>query len=426
MKNKNIQIIGFDKKTLTAKFGESVFVSTFKAPLDFNEFEFNFIDMTNIKIWENDEDNKHNINCQKDLIHLKEMIEESDKKTIIIYPQESEFKFYSYNISRGKRYHNRIDLKNNLDNLVEILQNCLGIPKEEIKYTNQITTINDYEFISNFYFTGSELETITFSNSEKQTTLKSNNIILTTILINSYEELVIFLEGIGCIKKGQKIPDWFTTIEMFDDNKQNEKIEEIDEEISKLKSEKMFAYDKLEENNKYKSILYTQSTELETVVRKILDKMLDTDLSEFEDENLSDFLIELEDLIFIGEIKGLTKNLKTRNVSQLRTHKEEYLNEIEEAKINEGVDLKDLEIYIEELDNKIKPLMIVNRYLDIHPDEREIINSRQINLAESDGSLLIETTFLLNMFEQFLKNNLTKEEIIEILKNRKGLLEFQE
>ncbi|KZX16735.1 hypothetical protein MBCUT_05990 [Methanobrevibacter cuticularis] len=426
MKKKNIQIIGFDKKSLTDKFGESVFASTFKTPLDFNEFEFNFIDMTNTKIWENNEDNAHNINCQKDLIHLKEMIEESNKETIIMYPRESEFKFDSYGPTNAKKYDSHIDLKNNLDNIVEILQESFGIPKEEIKYTNQITKINDHNFISNFYFAGSELETITFSNSKKQTTLKANNIILTTILINSYEELRIFLEGIGCIKKSQKIPDWFTTIEMFDDDKQNEKIEEIDEEVLKLKSEKIVAYEKLKENNKYKSILYTQSTELETVVREILDEILDTNLSDFEDENLSDFLIELEDLIFIGEIKGLTKNLKTRNVSQLRTHKEEYLNEIEEARINEGIDLKDLETYIEELDNKIKPLMIVNRYLDILPDERERINSRQINLAESDGSLLIETTVLLSMFEQFLKSDLTKEEIIEILKNRTGLLEFQE
>ena len=51
----------------------------------------------------------------------------------------------------------------------------------------------------------------------------------------------------------------------------------------------------LEENAKYKSILYTNGNELVRVVFEILESILDYDLSSFEDILKEDFLINVSD-----------------------------------------------------------------------------------------------------------------------------------
>ncbi|MGL4669026.1 MAG: hypothetical protein ACRCVG_00310 [Methanobacteriaceae archaeon] len=430
MVNKNIQIIGVDENILLDKFGDSFTLNSFKSPIVFDNFDLNIIDMANEVIWRNNEvyNETTYINHLNDLQHFKNLINESKKSSIILmYPQDYDYLFWETSnliiISDNREYNRKIELKNILPSVISIFRDCFGLEYINIQFGRDQTDIRDKSFLSSFYFIPEKKhEKLTCSNTGKITTMKYDNIVLTTLNVPSSEELEGFLGNLGLIGEKIEVPDWFHHVEMFDDKQQKKDIEYNSKKIIEFQNKIIDVEKILYENNKYKSILYTQNNKLEIVVREILDKIFDTNLSDFKDENLSDFLIEFEDLIFIGEIKGLKKNLKTRNVSQLRTHKEEYINTIEETKINEGMNSEDLEKYIKELDNKIKPLMIVNKYLNIPPNDREEINSRQIKLAEMDGSLLIETITLLEIFEQFLKNDLTKEKIIDLLKNETGLL----
>ena len=96
-----------------------------------------------------------------------------------------------------------------------------------------------------------------------------------------------------------------------------------------------------------------------------------------------DFLFEIDDNVFIGEIKGVRHNVKNENISQLDVHFQGYLDEHEE---------KD--------PNSVKALLIMNHQNNKAPEEREPVKDTQINLAKRNGSLIIETAVLLKLLEE--------------------------
>ena len=62
--------------------------------------------------------------------------------------------------------------------------------------------------------------------------------------------------------------------------------------------------------------MYTNGEQLVEVVFDILESFFSYSLSEFKDEKKEDFLIKLDSVTFIGEIKGITSNVKSEHVSQ--------------------------------------------------------------------------------------------------------------
>ncbi len=165
------------------------------------------------------------------------------------------------------------------------------------------------------------------------------------------------------------------------------------------------AIERLNKNNEYKSILFTNGDELIKVVFEILEIMLGWDLSHFVDLKKEDFLFEMEDIVFIGEVKGVTSNVKNENVSQLEVHYQGYLEEHEEID-----------------DKQVKALLIINHQRNKPLEQREPVHERQINLANKYESLIVETATLLRMFEKYLGGNLSREECLELLKTNKGIL----
>ena len=161
----------------------------------------------------------------------------------------------------------------------------------------------------------------------------------------------------------------------------------------------------LDENNKYKSILYTNGDELVNVVFKILENIFNYDLSTFLDEKKEDFIIKLDDITFIGEIKGINTNIKSGNVSQLDVHLHNYLE-------NPATETK-----------KVKSLLIINHQRNKPLAERESVHETQIKLAERNGGLIIETSTLLSIFEKFKKGELKTKEIKQMFIKKIGLLE---
>ena len=60
----------------------------------------------------------------------------------------------------------------------------------------------------------------------------------------------------------------------------------------------------------------------------------------------------------------------------------------------------------------------------MHPDNRKNVPQRQIDIAKRNGSLIIETTVLLKLFEAYKKEIINRETIINMMTNEVGLLKY--
>lgn len=302
-------------------------------------------------------------------------------------------------------------LKDEIQNLKSNLLNAL-IPEEYINkfkllFENSITKINNSTFNSAFCFIECNNIVTSSSGSNKATTIRFNNYVLTTLDLKSNgANFDDFIKGIGLDNQKSEIPQWLIDYKCFDDVDQQELISQRNREIEELNNKIKVANEKLEENSKYKSILSTNGEELVSVVFEILEKILCCNLSDFVDEKKEDFLIKKENVTFIGEIKGITSNVKSENVSQLEVHYQSYLDSCQEKNITENV----------------KPILIINPFRTKPIDTREEIHEIQINLAKRNGSLIITTEILLKIFERFLKDEFSSEKIIAVLSRKTGLL----
>ena len=138
----------------------------------------------------------------------------------------------------------------------------------------------------------------------------------------------------------------------------------------------------------------------------MLEIMLKCDLSSFKDDKKEDFLINIGNLTFIGEIKGVTSNIKSEHISQLEVHYQGYM------------DIKSSE------SENVKAILIINHQRTQRLSERQEVHNTQIKLAERNGSLIIETSTLLRLFEAFIKKDFTVDQIINIFCKSQGLLKI--
>lgn len=116
--------------------------------------------------------------------------------------------------------------------------------------------------------------------------------------------------------------------------------------------------------------------------------------------------MKLNDITFIGEIKGLSSNIRSANVSQLEVHYQGYLDSLAENDEKENT----------------KGLLIINHQRNIDIKDRKPVHETQINLANHYNSLIIETTTLLKIFEEYKDKKLSKTEIQELFVNNSGIL----
>ena len=75
-----------------------------------------------------------------------------------------------------------------------------------------------------------------------------------------------------------------------------------------------------------------------------------------------------------------------------------------------------------ECNNGIVALLIINPQRSIEPDKRESIQQDQVSLAKRNGSLIIETSILLRMFEQYCSGNLSREDCWSLISENTGEL----
>jgi len=385
-----------------------------------DDFEICIVDLSNEYIWRYNGSNPTNVNCYWDLITIKEAIINSNTtKIVIVFPQNKKFSYnQTYEFIGGSRqysFEDSIQLKDNKINLMKIINNSLfKLEKLELAFEKTKTVCEAKSIDADFNFINYEeekFESVTYSkNSNKVTTIKKNNIFLTTLnILKDMDILKLFIENY-CIDNIQKeeIPDWINNIKFFDDEQLNQNKDKNLTKINELKQENIEIAKKLQKNLEYKSILYTNGDELVEVVMAILDEILDYDSTGFIDKGKEDFLIKKADITFIGEIKGVSSAIANKNVSQLDVHVQSYLDKLQDEGIEENV----------------KGLLIINHQRNKPLDERQEVHEHQVNLAKRNGSLIIETQTLLKIYENYKLNNITEQECKKLFEENIGLLKI--
>lgn len=404
-----IQIISYNKKREQEFAG--ITLSTLKSPKSLDEYDINVVDLTSKDgLWCNTKYDCSSINCINDFVSLSSMVMNSKKARIIyVFPFNILFQ-YSYE-KYSNKYQDSILLKDCLDavcrKILSVVLPCIESGKFLI-FENTRTFVSGKEYEADFYF-GTKSDGITQSElSDKITTIAWNDRIYGTTLniVNSKEGLMNYLNFVFGKKDKAEVPDWISNINFADDEQQRINIEQnqlvIEESQERIKN----ANEVLERNARYKSVLYTNSNELVEVVFEILERILGCDLSEFEDLRKEDFLIKLPDSTFIGEIKGVTSNIKYEHISQVELHYRGYLDRLEEEGKSENV----------------KQILIMNPFRTKPVDKREPVCEDQVKLAERNGCLIIETITLLRVFEKFCNEEITTQKVIDVFSEKVGLL----
>lgn len=385
--------------------GNNVVINSLHDAQSLDEFEINIINLQSNYIWRNVENTNRSINAIDDFRSLSVMISNCVKtKIVILLPQNVKF---AYACKYNDRNWNYCELKNMIDIFKkDILKYLVEQAKVlDIVYENTNTSVGGINLSAAFYFNNVSENILTKSvKSNKTTTLEFYDVCFSTLMIEKYDDVVAFLKGIKYIKEKGKIPDWAKEVTMFDDEQQLEIINENKMLIQQLENKIDEAQSVLEKNQKYKSILYTTGEELVEGVFEILEEMIGCQLSDFKDNKKEDFRFTIDEKVFIGEIKGVTPNVKKANVSQVDVHVQEYLDEHEEHREN------------------IVSLLIISHQRNKALSDREPIPDEQIRLAERNDSLIVETVMLLKLFEKYLLGEKSREECIDILSTKTGLL----
>lgn len=374
----------------------------------FNEFDINILDLTDKSIWTNNDRYTTYVNCQKDFESIskiiKEIYYENTSKALVILPQNSSFR---YDRKSANEYYKHIDLKDMVEALSGGVLNPLLVYSIGLKYAKSKTIIDGEEFNSDFLIIDTDNQRQKLSNKSGIVSTNDKNCCYTTLEILNNEQLELFLKRIGWIKENKEnVPDWMEDVTMFDDVIQREKIKIAEQEIKDQEAKITAANEKLIENERYKSILYTQGDELADVVKDMIEQLFNIDLSEFTDVKKEDFAFKLDDKFVIGEVKGVTSQVTTQHLSQLDNHLTSFS---EKNSVSE--------------DDVIR-LLIIDSQRKIPVAERVPVDQQQIDKAENKyGSLIIETKEFLKMFEKFKSGDLNREACIDLI-NQKGILKI--
>lgn len=395
-----VQLVTLDLE-MGSKFTVSK-ISDFSSPKSFDTFDVNIIDLRSEKIYQDYESNGYNINYLDDFHAINKIIIDSNKtKFLFIYPGDIKFS------TGGNIYHQQIHKKPIKHMLPHISQQFSSLHKElGCDFSFEITDTelsDDVNVQAYFYFPErDDFEILLRSvDSDKVTCCKKDNLFLTTLDILTDEELQLFLEKVGLkATSNVEVPDWMNKVMLFDDEKQLKNIEDNNVQIKSCQDSITESKDKLSENSRFKSILYTSGDELVDVVKDIFSKIFDVDFSEFKDKKKEDFTFTFKNKIFIGEIKGVNQNIKTINLSQLDLHFAHFSEE-------ERDDLDE---------NNIHKLLVMNHQKDKDLQDRIPVDPQQIKMAKNKyDSLIIETVELLEMYDKFTRGEMTQEECFNLI-----------
>lgn len=79
----------------------------------------------------------------------------------------------------------------------------------------------------------------------------------------------------------------------------------------------------------------------------------------------------------------------------------------------------------ENKEEKIKKILIMNYERTKEIEKRDNINFMQIELAEKNNTLIIDTKRLLTIYEKLLQGILNKSQVIEYIKSNSGIIDLE-
>lgn len=387
-------------------------ISDFKEPKSFDDFEINILDLSFSELWENNDNSTGSINFIKDITHYKNIINNSNEaKIVVVLPQNNYFRYNYY----SREYHYGDYLKNLTKLIEQIVLNNIYAYAFQLEFETTKTTLNKLESIADFHFPDIAFEKeniiLTSDKSNKITTVNIKERLYYTTL-NIFESKAIleeFLYKTNILNDDiDAKPEWIDKINIFDDVEIKNNIHQIEEEITKKEKQKEEEIEKLLENEKIKSILYQTDKKLQNEVIEILNEILEYRDDNFIDEMEEDFRIKKDDVTFIIETKGLSRNIKGTDVNKTFNHVLMYEEKIEQCNSQENV----------------KGIFIVATQREKEIEEREETPDRQIKIAERNNILIIRTETLLKLYEQFKRKEMNTEDIIKIFKEQKGELKI--
>lgn len=393
---------------------DGIIFSPMNAPCAIDDFDINIIDLSASSMWTYKENAAGAVDVRRDLDTIQQMVS-NKKKAVVVYvlPQNIHYTYDTrYSSVSGQK---TLALKDLLEGVQKYTISAV-IPTNtamaKIAYEKTETSISGHKFDADFCFINPGNIVTKSDKSEKPTTVAIEECTYATTLAitKTNEELKYFISALFEQHEQPEAPQWMEDICFGDDVEQTTIIEECEKQIEEANKEILVAKTRLKENAETKSILYTNGDQLVEVVFKILEKLLNCDLSVFIDEKKEDFLIKLPHCTFIGEIKGVTSNVKFEHISQLELHYQGYLDRLVEAGATESV----------------KQLLIMNPFRTKPLDQRDPVHTAQIELAVRNGCLIIETHTLLRVYEKFCLNQLTTQQCKSVFANRTGLLSLSD
>lgn len=372
-------------------------------------YDLNIIDL-NYADWENSENNYKKNDGFIILESLGEQLKTyKQTKIILILPTEATF-YYDYS-EYLDRYNKKVVFKDNKNIFLSILNKTIfkNIFNDiDLIYENTIAKICEDNHYSTHYIKSDNIsyeEKLKDVKNNRILALKSENIVITTIDILdavNENELKIIYNHFFLDEQNDK-PKWFEELEYFDDSLNKIAIENEKNKILECQKIIEKKLNKLARNNYYKSILYSTGDELVTQIFSILEEMLGYSLDSFIDKKNEDFLIKLDDLTLVGEIKGVSKSVKSANIAQTEKHLRIYLDD-----------------YAEENENG-KGILIINPQRMVNPKMREKVHENEKKLAIKYEILVILTEDLLKLYEIFVNKKISSKEIMRIFKEEIGV-----
>lgn len=402
-----IQVIQHSDNTAVTK--EGILFSPMCAPSALDDYDINFLDLSVPSMWRyRYSSNVGQVDTLPDLQTLQQMVT-NKKRAIVVYVMPQNIT-YTYDLQYSSSY-DQVPIKDKLSGIFHYsIANT--IPSHtmmtNLTFEKTRTTISGKAYDADFYLVN-PTEIVTKSDrSEKPTTIRiAENVYVTTLAVTKTNaDIKHYVTALFERHERETAPEWMSAISFGDDPLQSSQIECSKAEIEAAKARIVAAENKLKENARFKSILYTNGDDLVEVVFDILEKILACDLSAFVDDKKEDFLIKLPSCTFIGEIKGVTSNVKYEHISQVELHYRGYLDRLAESGISENV----------------KQLLIMNPFRTKALDKRDPVHISQIELAIRNGCLIIETNTLLRLYEKFCNDEVTTQKCIAVLSSRTGLL----
>lgn len=198
-----------------------------------------------------------------------------------------------------------------------------------------------------------------------------------------------------------EIPVWVNDYCLKNEESDLKEKTNIDDKIKKLQDKREKLELKIQENFKYKKLLYATGEELENSVKKIFEEF-GFEMLKLRPNNRSDINLKYKDKYFVCEVKGLSKSAAERNANQLQKWETEFF--------------EDFEIHP-------KQILIVNGFRNVPLKDRneDVFPTQMLEYATKKEQCLITTIQLLCIYLHWLDDHSILDEILEKIYNTNGI-----